>query len=127
MDNSLSVFTTDLYLSLEPSATMLVSWLLAPLVLACAAEPGSSLRGAVEALQRRQRGVHARGLVLPVPDYDALYEFIPPGYPGIFKYCSFLSPNVCLFNLSYISLLYFQNLNIQWTLKTSKMSQIQST
>ncbi|XP_049882264.1 uncharacterized protein LOC126378111 isoform X2 [Pectinophora gossypiella] len=59
---------------------MLVPWLwVAPLLAVAAADPGSSLRGAVEALQRRQRS--HRGPVIPAPDYDTLYEFIPPGYP----------------------------------------------
>ncbi|KAH9628379.1 hypothetical protein HF086_015909 [Spodoptera exigua] len=51
--------------------------------LACvsADRGGSSLRGALEALQRRQRG-RMHGPILPQPDYDALYEFVPPqGYP----------------------------------------------
>lgn len=56
-------------------------------IAACAAtcvsgdRGGSSLRGALEALQRRQRG-RMHGPILPQPDYDSLYEFIPPqGYP----------------------------------------------
>ncbi|KAM3967682.1 LOW QUALITY PROTEIN: uncharacterized protein ACR2FA_011235 [Aphomia sociella] len=42
---------------------------------------GSSLRGALEALQRRQRG-RMHGPLAPLPDYDAsIYEFVPPqGY-----------------------------------------------
>ncbi|KAJ2948036.1 hypothetical protein O0L34_g9834 [Tuta absoluta] len=59
---------------------MLLPWLWVPLVAVAAAEPGASLRGAVEALQRRQRA-HVRGPIAPSPDYDTLYEFIPPGYP----------------------------------------------
>lgn len=48
---------------------------------------GSSLRGALEALQRRQRG-RMHGPILPQPDYDSLYEFVPPqSYPGtLFKH-----------------------------------------
>lgn len=60
-------------------------WLL--VVAACAVayvgadRGGSSLRGALEALQRRQRG-RVHGPILPDPDYDALYEFVPPrAYP----------------------------------------------
>ncbi|XP_047018924.1 uncharacterized protein LOC124629539 [Helicoverpa zea] len=57
--------------------------LLAACALMCASADrgGSSLRGALEALQRRQRG-RMHGPILPQPDYDALYEFVPPqGYP----------------------------------------------
>lgn len=50
-------------------------------VVGASAERGGSLRGALEALQRRQRS-RLRGQ-LPPPDYDALYEFVPPqAYPG---------------------------------------------
>ncbi|XP_026738938.1 uncharacterized protein LOC113501846 [Trichoplusia ni] len=61
-----------------------LTWLLllaCALTCACADRGGSSLRGALEALQRRQRG-RMHGPVLPQPDYDSLYEFVPPqGYP----------------------------------------------
>ncbi|CAK1540270.1 unnamed protein product [Leptosia nina] len=43
-----------------------------------AGERGGSLRGALEALQRRQRGrLHNQGPII-AQDYDALYEFVPP-------------------------------------------------
>ncbi|KAF9800423.1 hypothetical protein SFRURICE_016813, partial [Spodoptera frugiperda] len=65
-------------------ATMGLKWLfVVACTLACvsADRGGSSLRGALEALQRRQRG-RMHGPILPQPDYDALYEFVPPqGYP----------------------------------------------
>ncbi|XP_034831558.2 uncharacterized protein [Maniola hyperantus] len=52
-------------------------WVFVVCVVACAsAERGGSLRGALEALQRRQRS-RLRGQV-PPPDYEALYEFVPP-------------------------------------------------
>ncbi|XP_072936918.1 uncharacterized protein [Epargyreus clarus] len=53
-------------------------WLAAALLVACSsADRGGSLRGALEALQRRQRGrVHVP--IVPPADYDALYEFVPP-------------------------------------------------
>ncbi|XP_047520240.1 stress response protein NST1 [Pieris napi] len=60
---------------------MIIFWLWA--VIAClvsnsAAERGGSLRGALEALQRRQRGrLHTSGPIVP-QDYDTLYEFVPP-------------------------------------------------
>lgn len=63
-----------------------VTWILVAVTLAVAGaqadREGSSLRGALEALQRRQRGrVHPP--MIAQPDYDALYEFVPPqGYPG---------------------------------------------
>ncbi|KAJ8736087.1 hypothetical protein PYW08_006743 [Mythimna loreyi] len=61
-----------------------LTWLLlAACALACAGADrgGSSLRGALEALQRRQRG-RMHGPILPQPDYESLYEFVPPqGYP----------------------------------------------
>lgn len=66
--------------------TMGVWWVVVAMSLVAAAAQadrgGSSLRGALEALQRRQRSrVHPP--MLPQPDYDALYEFVPPqGYPG---------------------------------------------
>ncbi|XP_050681915.1 uncharacterized protein LOC126977231 [Leptidea sinapis] len=61
---------------------MAILWLLviaACLTASSCAERGGSLRGALEALQRRQRGrVHAP----IVQDYDTLYEFVPPqNYP----------------------------------------------
>ncbi|XP_038208398.1 uncharacterized protein LOC119829767 [Zerene cesonia] len=54
-------------------------WAVAACFLATsAADRGGSLRGALEALQRRQRGrIHNQGPVIP-QDYDALYEFVPP-------------------------------------------------
>lgn len=65
---------------------MSVRWLVA--LAACAVvcvgadRGGSSLRGAVEALQRRQRS-RTEPPLDPVPEYDAYYEFVPPpGYPG---------------------------------------------
>ncbi|XP_028169842.1 uncharacterized protein LOC114359589 [Ostrinia furnacalis] len=64
---------------------MSVTWLLVAACLACASADrgGSSLRGALEALQRRQRG-RMHGPLAPQPDYDQLYEFVPPqGYPDI--------------------------------------------
>lgn len=64
---------------------MNLTWIIALVActVACANSErgGSSLRGALEALQRRQRG-RTRGPIIPEPDYDALYEFIPPqAYP----------------------------------------------
>ncbi|KAJ0182317.1 hypothetical protein K1T71_001686 [Dendrolimus kikuchii] len=64
---------------------MSITWLLAlaacGLAYANADRGGSSLRGALEALQRRQRG-RTPGPIITQPDYDSLYEFIPPqGYP----------------------------------------------
>ncbi|XP_013183929.2 uncharacterized protein LOC106129803 [Amyelois transitella] len=58
-------------------------WVIAACALACAGAErgGSSLRGALEALQRRQRG-RMHPPMEPLPQYDALYEFVPPqGYP----------------------------------------------
>nr|XP_026486586.1 chromatin-remodeling ATPase INO80 [Vanessa tameamea] len=61
---------------------MRVLWLCLATVcmVVCTAERGGSLRGALEALQRRQRGrVH-----VPVEssDYEAFYDFVPPqAYP----------------------------------------------
>ncbi|RVE51142.1 hypothetical protein evm_004285 [Chilo suppressalis] len=60
-------------------------WVLAAVAVACAGADrgGSSLRGALEALQRRQRG-RTHGPYAPQPDYDAFYEFVPPqAYPEI--------------------------------------------
>ncbi|CAG4977538.1 unnamed protein product [Parnassius apollo] len=63
--------------------TMTIRWVLvlAALTIACASSErgnrGSSLRGALEALQRRQRGRN-HGSIVPQPDYDAVYEFVPP-------------------------------------------------
>ncbi|XP_059051100.1 uncharacterized protein LOC131845948 [Achroia grisella] len=59
-------------------------WTIAACAVVCvsADRGGSSLRGALEALQRRQRGrMHVP--LAPLPDYDApIYEFVPPqGYP----------------------------------------------
>lgn len=64
---------------------MSVPWLW--LTIACAIayagaeRSGGSLRGALEALQRRQR---SRFHIPPsLPDYDSLYEVLPqPSYPG---------------------------------------------
>ncbi|CAG9796366.1 unnamed protein product [Diatraea saccharalis] len=60
-------------------------WVMAACALASANgdRGGSSLRGALEALQRRQRGrVHSP--LVTQTDYDALYEFVPPqGYPEL--------------------------------------------
>lgn len=62
-----------------------LTWLCMAMLLVAGAgadRGGSSLRGALEALQRRQRG-HVHPPLAPQPDYDALYEFVPPqGYPG---------------------------------------------
>ncbi|CAH2102167.1 unnamed protein product [Euphydryas editha] len=57
---------------------MRVLWLCmaAACMVVCTAERGGSLRGALEALQRRQRGrVH---VPIEPPDYDTLYDFVPP-------------------------------------------------
>lgn len=55
---------------------MLWMWVVAACAVSCTADRGGSLRGALEALQRRQRGrVHAP---LPQSDYDMLYDFVPP-------------------------------------------------
>lgn len=63
---------------------MRVLWLYvaAAYMVVCMAERGGSLRGALEALQRRQRGrIH---VPIEQPDYDTLYDFVPPqAYPGI--------------------------------------------
>ncbi|XP_023951930.1 uncharacterized protein LOC112055875 [Bicyclus anynana] len=62
---------------------MQMLWML--VLVACAvasasADRGGSLRGALEALQRRQRS-RMQGR-LPPPDYESLYEFVPPqAYP----------------------------------------------
>lgn len=78
----------DLYI-IASAATMRTTWvwLAAALLVACSnADRGGSLRGALEALQRRQRGrVHVP--IVPPADYDALYEFVPPQvqYPGTFS------------------------------------------
>ncbi|XP_052757765.1 uncharacterized protein LOC113522408 [Galleria mellonella] len=59
-------------------------WTIAAWAVVCvsADRGGSSLRGALEALQRRQRG-RMHGPLAPLPDYDTpIYEFVPPqGYP----------------------------------------------
>lgn len=58
---------------------ILLLWTVAACVFATttSAERGSSLRGALEALQRRQRGrMH------PPLDYDSLYEVLPQPYAG---------------------------------------------
>ncbi|XP_053614647.1 uncharacterized protein LOC128677665 [Plodia interpunctella] len=54
-------------------------WAVAACAVACAGAErgGSSLRGALEALQRRQRG-RMHPPMDPLPEYDALYEFVPP-------------------------------------------------
>lgn len=71
-----------------------LTWLLLlACALACASADrgGSSLRGALEALQRRQRG-RMHGPILPQPDYESLYEFVPPqGYPGTQRRSSFIN------------------------------------
>ncbi|KAG7310419.1 hypothetical protein JYU34_003196 [Plutella xylostella] len=41
---------------------------------------GASLRSALEALQRRQRG-RSHGPLAPLPDYDAVYEYLPQAQP----------------------------------------------
>ncbi|KPI95099.1 hypothetical protein RR46_12103 [Papilio xuthus] len=61
------------------------SWVLVALVVASASgereRRGSSLRGALEALQRRQRG-RSHGPIMPPPDYEDIYEYLPPhAYP----------------------------------------------
>lgn len=71
------------------TSTMGLRWLLAiaACVVACAGADhgGSSLRGALEALQRRQRG-RIHGPIVPPPDYESLYEFVPPqAYLGIYS------------------------------------------
>lgn len=58
------------------------AWILVVCTVSCStAERGSSLRGALEALQRRQRGrTHTQ---FAQPDYDSVYEYVPPqSYPG---------------------------------------------
>ncbi|OWR45471.1 hypothetical protein KGM_215739 [Danaus plexippus plexippus] len=57
------------------------AWILVVCTVSCStAERGSSLRGALEALQRRQRGrTHTQ---FAQPDYDSVYEYVPPqSYP----------------------------------------------
>ncbi|KPJ07341.1 hypothetical protein RR48_04135 [Papilio machaon] len=61
------------------------SWVLVALAVASASgereRRGSSLRGALEALQRRQRG-RSHGPIMPPPDYEDIYEYLPPhAYP----------------------------------------------
>ncbi|CAH2050799.1 unnamed protein product, partial [Iphiclides podalirius] len=63
--------------------TIRLAWVVLAVAVASSiadrADRGSSLRGALEALQRRQRG---RDYGPVIPDYDALYEFVPPqAYP----------------------------------------------
>ncbi|XP_068626520.1 uncharacterized protein [Battus philenor] len=61
------------------------AWLLATCAIACASSEhgprGSSLRGALEALQRRQRGRNHEP-IMSASDYEDIYEFLPPhAYP----------------------------------------------
>lgn len=57
---------------------------------------GASLRSALEALQRRQRG-RSHGPLAPLPDYDAVYEYLPQAQPYSGEDLSFVSwPFNCL-------------------------------